>query len=177
MLNLNFDPFPILNTERLQLRRLMPEDAPDIFKIRSDKLVAEYLNRYLQHDVSEAESFIETINDGIDNNSWIMWAIAEKDNPRLMGTICLWQIDEIMATADIGYEMMPEFQRKGYIKEAIEPIIDYAFDNLQLKAIEAESSPENVPSLALLEYFGFEEIENTREDKSLVIYSLKRPAT
>ena len=41
MMQLNFSPFPVLTTERLVLRRMSADDAPEMFFLRSNAGVAK----------------------------------------------------------------------------------------------------------------------------------------
>ena len=156
MLKLNFHPFPELKTERLLLRRLTMDDAQEIFFLRSDKQVMEYIDREPATSVRQAEEYIQHINDNIDNNEAIMWAIALKDNPaKLVGTICFWQIKKEHYRTETGYVLHPAYWRKGIMKEALKKIVEYGFSTLRLHSIEAHITPLNVASAAILEAAGF----------------------
>jgi ribosomal-protein-alanine N-acetyltransferase len=75
MLVLNFSPFPSLSTERLILRRLSEEDDKEIFFLRSDKEMLQFLDRDPAKSIDEARQWITMINQGIDNNQYIAWAL------------------------------------------------------------------------------------------------------
>jgi ribosomal-protein-alanine N-acetyltransferase len=100
-------------------------------------------------------AFITKINRGINNNEWIYWAITLKDNSKLIGTICLWNIQPENYRAEIGYELMPGFWGKGIMNEAIPKIIDYAFNTMGLHSIEADIHPGNFQSAVHLGKNGF----------------------
>ena len=78
MLELNFNPFPLLETERILLRQLTVEDADEMFFLRSDESVIQYLNKEPAKTKTEAEEFITRINKSIDGNEAIMWTIDRK---------------------------------------------------------------------------------------------------
>ena len=78
MLLLNFNPFPLLSTERLNLRRISDEDEKEIFFLRSDKEMLQFLDRDPAQSIDEAKEWIRMINKGIDDNQYIAWAIALK---------------------------------------------------------------------------------------------------
>ena len=63
MLNLNFDPFPVLNTERLLLRRFTFADAPRLFELRKDPVIMQYISRPLAKTLDDAIDLIKVIND------------------------------------------------------------------------------------------------------------------
>jgi ribosomal-protein-alanine N-acetyltransferase len=156
MLILNFDPFPTITTERLILRRLTMEDAPEIFFLRSDQTILQFLSKEPAVSIREAEDFITLINNNIDNNEAIMWAIVLKENPaKVIGSICFWRILKEHYRAEIGYVLDPACWRKGIMKETILRTLDYGFSVLGLHSVEARINPDNIASAAVLESSGF----------------------
>ena len=156
MLEPNFTPFPELTTERLLLRRLSSKDAQEVFLLRSDKSAMAYIAREPATTIKEAENFIVSIDENIDSNKSVLWAIALKNNPtKLIGTICLWQIRPEDYRAEIGYAILPEYWRKGYAKEALLTVIDYGFNIMRLHSIDAHVDPRNKGSIAAIESVGF----------------------
>jgi len=178
-MNKNFSPFPILETERLFLRKLSLDDAEEIFALRSSDEVNKYIDRPKANDIDEAIAFINKVNIGVANDNWLYWVICFKDNPMLIGTICLWNLNEEESKAEVGYELIPEYQGKGIAKEALLKIIEFGFDNVQLNKIEAYTHKENLSSTKLLEKFNFvrdlheeSKIDFTVENPNTVVYSL-----
>ena len=178
-MNKNFSPFPILETERLFLRKLSLDDAEEIFTLRSNDEVNKYIDRPKANDIDEAIAFINKVNIGVANDNWLYWVICFKDNPMLIGTICLWNLNEFENKAEVGYELIPEYQGKGIAQEALSKIIEFGFDNVQLNKIEAYTHKENLSSTKLLEKFNFvrdtheeSKIDFTVENPNIVVYSL-----
>jgi ribosomal-protein-alanine N-acetyltransferase len=155
MLTINFKPFPNLATERLLFRQLTFEDANEIFRLRSDERVNRFLTRNQYKTLEEAGAFINIINRNINNNEAIYWVITFKNDNKLIGTICLWNIQPENYRAEIGYELNPDFWGKGIMKEAIPKIIAYGFETMNLHSIEADLDPGNAQSVMLLEKNGF----------------------
>jgi len=79
------------------------------------------------------------------------WGIYFKDQHRLAGTICLWNFRKEERKAEIGYELLPEFQQKGIMKEAFARVIDFGFGTLPVKAIDAWPNAENYRAIKILE--------------------------
>jgi len=180
MLNINFTPFPYLETERLYLRLLKTEDANEIFVLRTDESVNEFIKRPRAKTIDDALQHIEKINNNIENDESILWAISMKNDPKLIGTICLWNIVKEKDHAEIGYELLPQFNGKGLMQEAFVKVIEYGFEKLQLKTIEAWLNVNNLRSIKILEKNNFKrdlEAEN-KMDKTeyteMIIYSLTR---
>ena len=177
MCKINFTPFPNFITERLILRQLKIEDENEIFLLRSDEEVAKFLDRPRVKNIDEARQFIYKISDGIAKNEWILWAITLKNENKLIGTICLWNISEEHSNAEIGYELLPHYQGKGIMQEALTIAVEYGFKNMKLQSIEAFVDPDNLASIKLIKRNSFIwnanfKDNNNSECKTMVIYKL-----
>ena len=172
----NFTPFPVLTTERLTLRCLELSDDQLLFKLRSDKVVNKYIVRPKQKNIEEIRGFITKVKNGIENNEWIYWVITIKDDPSLIGTICLWNFSEDKTVAEIGYELDPAFQGKGIMSEALKKIIDFAFQDIKLKSIEAYTHKDNDDSTKLLQKFNFKLDDGRIDEENVenIIFKLEK---
>jgi len=182
MLQLSFAPFPILNTQRLVLRKPMVGDVPETFYMRTNEQVNKYVDRPRPGSFKEAAMFIEKLIHSIDNNECIAWALTLKNDPKLIGSICLWNISKENQTAEIGFELAPAFQGQGLMQEAITEILNYGWNNIQLQKIEGWAHKENLPSIKLMEnnrFFHDIDTQNKHIGKEyfndMVIYSLLSP--
>jgi len=157
--------FPQIETENYLLRRLKNEDAEAIFQIRSNKQIAKFIERPLAKSLDDALQFIEKIDAGIFKNDTVYWGICNKKNSEIVGTITLWQISEIDKKAEIGFELLPEFQGLGIMQEVVPKVIEFGFDSLKLVKIIGEVAPNNAKSIALLKKYEFKlksELKNTQ---------------
>jgi ribosomal-protein-alanine N-acetyltransferase len=155
MLTLDFKPFPRITTDRLVLRKIDPEDVPQIFFQRSDPRMLEYVDREPARTVEEALDWIRLITDKEDGNESIAWAICLRDNPQLIGTACFWNIRKEHYRAEIGYGLHPDYRGRGLMGETVAAIIRYGFEVMKLHSIEANVNPQNTASIAVLERAGF----------------------
>lgn len=162
-MNLNFTPFPTLYTERLQLRQLTPSDATQLFAIRSHPKVHEFLPDFKPASLSKIEELLEKLHQALLKNQSIMWAICLKENLELIGTTCLWNISLKYEKADIGYDLHPDFHRKGLMQEAVTAVLKYGFDLINLATIEAMTHQKNVASVQLLLKNGFQKVVVEKE--------------
>lgn len=112
MNKINFTPFPNLTTEHFTLRQLTIADENEIFAIRSDESVAKYLDRPITKSIEEARQFIDKISNSISKNESIYWVITFKNDSKLIGSICLWNISWEESRAEIGFELFPDHQGK-----------------------------------------------------------------
>lgn len=169
MLNVSF---PILTTERLTLRQLVINDAREIFMLRSDSEINKYLDRPISTTVDDARSFINKV---IENNA-LYWAITLSDRNILVGTICLFSFSEENDSCEIGYELLPDFQGQGIMKEAAEKVVDHAFNTIKLQKIEAFFHRDNQRSVNLLEKLLFRNSnEPDQANPELISYYLTNP--
>jgi len=155
MLSRTFTPFPILTTERLTLRQLVSNDEQEIFTLRSDGEINKYLDRQISNTIDDARNFINKVNENINKNDSLYWAIIFSDKNLLVGTICLFGFSDENYKCEIGYELLTNFQGQGIMKEASEKVIDYAFNTIKVKKIEAFLHRDNQSSIKLLEKLSF----------------------
>lgn len=176
MSKLKFTSFPIITTERLILRCLEVSDDQQIFMLRSDNRVNQYLARPKQKDIKESMAFISKINNGINNNEWIYWAITLKESSKLIGTICLWNFSSKKNVAELGYELDPALQGKGIMSEALKKIIEFGFQEIELKKIEAYTHKNNDNSSKLLQKYNFklDEERKDKENSDNIIFTLTK---
>jgi ribosomal-protein-alanine N-acetyltransferase len=154
MLVFNFNPFPTFATHRLQLRQFVPGDLQDFFNLRANEEVNRYIDRPIEK-IERTEDILRKIILNVESNQSIMWVIALKDDPKLIGTIGFWRIEPENHRAETGYNLMPQFWNKGLVSEAMQVVLDYGFDVMNLHSVVAHVNPNNAASIRLLEKFGF----------------------
>lgn len=155
MMQVNFSPFPVLETERLLLRRVAAGDVREVYELRSNPETMKYIPRTLVTNEDEAQNHIAMINDKIDNNQGINWAVTLKGNPKLIGFMGHYKIHFEHYRSEIGYMLLPEYAGKGIISEAIKAIVDYGFSSMGLHSVEAVIDPGNIASEKALVKCGF----------------------
>src|SRR5690242_7613856 len=123
--NINFNPFPTLITERLVLRKIGDEDAPEIFTLRSDERVMKYIDRPRAKSIEDARMLISKMDEALVKNEGITWGITLKPGLKVIGTIGYWRIMKEHFRAEIGYQLHFDLQRKGIMQEALIKVLDY----------------------------------------------------
>lgn len=164
--------FPLLQSSRLILKQIAEEDKSQIFRIRQDQHINHFIDRPPLKNENEALEFITKIITGMEHEKWIYWGLGHKESSELIGTICLWNFSEDKSSAELGYELLPEFQNLGLMTEALEAVIDYAFLTLHLKDLKAYTHRDNEKSSRLLKRFDFTVQENSSENSENIIYKL-----
>ncbi len=149
------DVFPQIETERLILKEVSLANSMDMFEIFSDEETLKYYDVEPVHKVAEVNKLIEVLQNRFKNKRGIRWGLYLKDSGKLIGTCGYHDVNGEALRAEIGYELSRDFWRKGYMKEALEAILDYGFNNMGLNRIQALVVPENEKSIGILKRFGF----------------------
>lgn len=151
-----FETFPIIKTDRLTLRDLRPTDAQEIFEMRSNGRVNQFIPRPSMPSFKEAEELIEKTLNAYQNKQVVAWAGILRENQRIIGTCGFNTIDYYNLRAEIGGEMSVEYWGKHIALEAVNAIVAYGIEKINLHSIEAKISPDNRGGIYLLEQLGFE---------------------
>ena len=88
----------VLDTTRLLLRQLKETDVSAIYSLRSNEQVNQFINRPTAKDPEEAKVFISKITE----NKSYYWGITLKENGKMIGTICFWNLSADRKSAELG---------------------------------------------------------------------------
>jgi len=171
-----FEVFPNLDTPRLNLRELKTEDAKQVLFLRSDKEVTKFIKRQIPTKIQDALDFIHKIQLGYSKRETISWAICTIENPKMIGSICLLNYSLDRKTAEVGYDLNPSFQNRGIMTEALQAVINFGFDTLQLDTIKAFTHYANENSRNLLTKNAFRLVEGEKDadNEDNIIFSIKK---
>ena len=179
MINFSFLPFKNLESERLILRQIKNTDVSEVFKLRSNSEVMKYIPRPLVTSNEEALNHIKMIQDKIDTNEGINWAVTLKGNDKLIGIVGHYRIKWEHFRSEIGYMLLPEYSGKGITSEVVAILIDYGFNKMKMHSLEAIIDPKNHASARVLEKNGFVKEAHLKENEfyngefiDTIIYSL-----
>lgn len=150
----------LINTKRLSLAPLTHDDIDGIFALRSDPDIMKYTGIKPYSDISQAQGYVEGIIATMPYNKHIVWSICLSSSNAFLGTICLWNYSSDMTRAEIGYDLLTEYQGIGYMSEAMDSVIDYAFNIMQFSCIFADLMPANNASVKLVMRKGFHHVED-----------------
>lgn len=156
-LDIVFNAFPQLETERLSLRELNPHDSGALFAVLGDKEVIEFYDDDVFSDVSQAEEQIEAWAAGDRNRRSIRWGIVHSQNDEMIGTCDYYGIHTWHQRAGIGYELARPYWRQGIMTEALGAILEFGFKSVGINRVEAVVMLENEASVELLGGLGFQE--------------------
>ncbi|TRO63315.1 GNAT family N-acetyltransferase [Christiangramia sabulilitoris] len=144
---------PELKTERLILNRIEKTDHTNIYHGLSHPEVIKYYG--VSYTSLEA---VQEQMDWYDNleksGSGMWWAIREKTGLNFMGAIGINDYQKEHKKAELGFWLLPEYWKKGYVRESSQAIINYLFQK-GLHRLEAYVEAENSNSSKALVKLGF----------------------
>ena len=159
----NFQEFPIIETERLRLREIVPADAEAIFAIRGDYEVTKYNIGQAYTSVERARKLIASMAKAYKNQNELRWGITLKADDVVIGMCGYNYWDCVDNRGSIGFDLARAHWRKGIMREALTGIINFGFRNMALNRIEADASIYNDASVMLLRKLGFQQEGHQRE--------------
>ncbi|WP_420976758.1 GNAT family N-acetyltransferase [Bacillus vallismortis] len=148
--------FPVLETDRLTLRKITDQDVKTIFACFSNHEVTRYYGLENMESIEQAISMVQTFSGLYQENRGIRWGIERKDTKELIGTIGFHALAQKHRRAEIGYEIIPAHWRNGFASEAISTVVSYGVATLRLTRIGAVVFTENEASNRLLVKMGFQ---------------------
>lgn len=151
---MNITPI-VLETERLQLKELTPELYDYIFANWKDEEIMAYLGNPTIEDFNlEKEKYQKGLTSYY--LSFKSFSMVERESGQVIGRIGYHTWKAAHSRAEIGYGLYKEeHKRKGYMSEAMLPILRYGFNEMDLNRVEAFASPLNTASIKLIENYGF----------------------
>ncbi|WP_343209434.1 GNAT family N-acetyltransferase [Anaerolentibacter hominis] len=150
-------PIEIGRTRRLIIRELGIEDIPALHDLYDDPGIEPFLD---EATVSSAEEDTEVrtayIQEAYGFYGFGLWGIFLKDSGTLVG-YCGFQNTSIQGVPEIevSYLIHRNYRRQGYARECMEYILWYGHEKLEIEHFAALITPENLPSIQLIEQLGF----------------------
>lgn len=151
---------PIIETERLIMKKIEPSDAENMFKLDNNPNVMKYLGNKIVEDINQIHQKIKRIQKEYvdykigrysvflkENNQYIGWSgiqfVTEKENNHIN-------------YYDLGYRLLEEHWGKGYGLECAIPWVDYAKNVMKIKVLTAGAHIENIGSNKILQKVGLQ---------------------
>ena len=160
------EAFPQLETRRLLLREMQPQDAEALFRVLSDEEVMRYYDQLPLTKVDEARHIIERHHQRFERGEAIRWGITLKGEDVIIGNCgFFWEAQNRLAR--LAYVLARAYWRQGIMTEALQALLQFGFEEKDLHRIEAEVAVENIASCRTLQKLGFRE-EGTLRERLLV---------
>ncbi len=146
---------PTLPAPRVDLRWLTTEDAPAILAIFGDPEVMRFWSSPALKDRAAAMQLIEEIHGFFRSRRLFQWGICLRETSEVIGTCTLLDISMEHRRAEVGFALRRDQWGQGLATEALDTLIAFAFETLDLHRLEADADPHNERSLLVLERQGF----------------------
>jgi ribosomal-protein-alanine N-acetyltransferase len=143
----------LITTQRLALRRLSMQDFADVRRIHSDPEVMWVYGGVF--DEQKTREWIQRNIDRYAKHGVGFFAIMLKDTAELIGCggIILQETDQGVEP-EIGYQVRPDQQGRGYATEMARACMRYAFETMNADHIISLIRPDNLPSRRVAEKNG-----------------------
>jgi ribosomal-protein-alanine N-acetyltransferase len=152
----------VVETERLLLRRLTPHDAAFIYELVNEPSFIQNIGDKNVRTHADAVRYIQQGPMASYEQQGFGLYQVELKQPAIPIGICGPLKRETLEHPDIGFAFLPRFWRQGYAFESATAVMSYAREVLGLKQIAAITTPDNEPSIKLLEKLGFKFERTTR---------------
>jgi ribosomal-protein-alanine N-acetyltransferase len=146
----------ILETERLVLRQLTPDDAEFILELLNDPSFIRNIGDRNVRTIEDACSYI--LNGPVASyakNGFGLYLVLLNETQEPIGMCGLIKRDGL-EDVDIGYALLPRYWSRGYAVEAAQATKEYAREIIGLKRIVAIVDPVNAGSIRVLEKIGLQ---------------------
>lgn len=152
---------PVIETKRLELHHLSAEAIIELFEDKSDNKAL--LNRSITnpHRVLIDNSGplgwrVPQVKVDPSVNKWFVRWIVLKETAEVIGSTSFHGVPDAEGMMEIGLGIEEPFQNKGYAKESLKGMWSWVSQFPEVKTLRYTVSPDNLPSIAVINYFGFE---------------------
>ena len=158
-----FDIMPVLETERLVLRKVEMRDAQDMYEYSRDPLVAKHVLWDAHTSVNETKSYLRYMIRKYRCGDPSSWGIELKATGKIIGTIGYMWYQEDNSSCEVGYSLARAEWNKGYMTEALSAVLDYTFHELCFNRVEAQHETDNGASGAVMRKCGMQKEGTLRQ--------------
>jgi RimJ/RimL family protein N-acetyltransferase len=144
-----------LPAARVTLRTLTAADVPTLFGFFSDPEVTRYWSRPPMTHLARARTLVRDIRAGYRSGDSLQLGVERNSDEILIGTCTLFHFYPNCRRAEIGYALGSTYWGQGFMHEALQTLLTFAFEDLSLHRLEADIDPRNAASARSLERLGF----------------------
>lgn len=148
--------FPEIDLGDVLLREQQDYDIANFLRYYADPEVNKFILCEIPSDLESARHELHYWRNVFYRNDGIYFAIAEKNENRMIGSIGLSSYNSYHSRIEISYDLAQEFWRRGIMTRSISALVQHGFEVLKINRIEAFVSTFNEPSRDLLLKCGFE---------------------
>lgn len=158
-----------IQTERLLIRPIKLEDKHFIYSLVNTNGWLKYIGDRNIKNSSNAENYIQKI---LDNKNYYYNVIENINTKEPIGIVTFLKRAS-QEFPDIGFALLPQFEKKGYTFEACKKYLDEIISLKSYHKIIGITIPENINSIKLLQRLGLEFERNVTENNEILsVYSI-----
>ena len=139
---------------RLRFRDFTPGDIPAVHEYTSDPEVTRW-STWGPNTLDKTTSFVEDAAQAHLNKDRTAYSLAAVLDGKPIGSVGVWTTDPHDRNGELGYTFHRAHWGNGYATEAVNQLLTFGFDTLQLERISATCHPGNIGSIRVLEKSGF----------------------
>jgi [ribosomal protein S5]-alanine N-acetyltransferase len=143
---------------------MQPTDLPALRAVNSDPEVTKYLPYPTWTTEDEAAAWLDRLQKRFASREAVQFAICINASEAAIGNALLFNFSVEHEVAEIGYVIGRAHWGKGYVTEAMQPLIDCAFERIGCHRLQAKLAADNHASARVLEKLGFTHEGTSRED-------------
>jgi ribosomal-protein-alanine N-acetyltransferase len=162
----------ILETDRLIIREMLHEDAEALLDMDSNQNVHKYLWQKPYTNIDDIHTYIDKVRNQYILNRIGRFSTIIKETNELIGWTGIKYIDDHIENGntnfyDYGYRLNEKHWNKGYATEASKAWLEYGFNQMNIKEMNAYTHFDNGASNHVLQKVGFSFIENYPDEKGV----------
>jgi ribosomal-protein-alanine N-acetyltransferase len=143
----------MLDTPRLHIRKLTPNDLPWLIEMRSPEAVNRYLGGPAMQNADALTTRIEFYINCYTEFGFGFCAMELKETGELIGTSGLQPLEDT-GEIEVGYNLSEKYWRQGFGFECAFAWLKYGFETANLERIVAVAEPNNIGSWKIMEKCG-----------------------
>ena len=148
-----------LTGKKIYLRALEPDDLDFIYQLENDETLWHVSNTNTPYSKFLIKQYLENAHQDLFEAKQLRLAVCKNNSFEAIGLIDLFDFEPNHHRAGIGIVIADKTNRNsGLGNEALQLLIDYAFNQLQLHQVYANIGTSNTQSLHLFATFGFETV-------------------
>ncbi|WP_427180779.1 GNAT family N-acetyltransferase [Paenibacillus sp. TC-CSREp1] len=149
-----FAESPEFETQRLYLRRLTMDDLDQYYAFASDPKVSEQSLWHCHQTKEDSIGYLERVLRNYEQKTVYIWAFVLKETGKLIGRGGIFDLDESMQSCELGYAIGSTYWGKGLAVEAMQPVMDYCFEQLGCNRVQGKCNAGNIGSARVMEKLG-----------------------
>lgn len=164
-----YENLPKLETERLTLRKIVPDDAYDWAEFTADTDIYKHWEKDSDGNEINPRSMLAEVQHKNFGKEQLLWGIALKESDRIIGDIQIYDIEN-SRMAKVAFKLAKKYWGNSYTTEALKAVVRFCFTKTELQRIWSDVTKENIASCRVLEKCGFVREGLIRQGKMVLTY-------